>query len=629
MRIATFDVEADGLVPEATVVWCAVLKDHSTGELSEFLPHRDGPEALLRALESYDVLIGHHCIYYDFPLLRKLYGWEYTGKKVDTLIMSRTQRPGRTRPPHCPASVGGPHSVGVWGYRLGHRKVEHEEWHKYTPEMLNRCREDVEIQFKIFMALLREGKGEGWQQAHKLNFKLFHYLQLQEEFGWPVDRDWMEHCCATLERWIRRIDDAVRPSLPLLVEVGHPKSAGTYSYVRSPFLKTGDYAKITADWLASLPSRKGIEVAGPFTRVSFRTVDLDKNAEVKKFLLAQGWEPDEWNTNNDGVRTSPKLSKTDSFSGIQGSLGKLIARRVQCRHRLGVIQGWYNLIRPDGRIEAQVAGIATTGRLKHKGIVNVPGSDAFFGKWMRKVFSVSPGYVLIGCDSKGNQIRQLAARMGDEEFTQAVLYGNSADGTDLHSLNQKRAGTPTRTTAKNFFYGFIFGAGDAKVGKIIGKDAAAGKKLKEDYLDGLPKLRDLIERLTEEWRKTAKQWYNPKWNRMEYRDGYIKGLDGRPILVDSEHKVLVFTLQSDEAIQMAAAYVYFNVSMERRGYKYGTDFGSVIWYHDEFQALAREEIAEEAKTLAEESIAWAGRYYQIACPHDGDGKLGRNWMETH
>src|SRR3546814_11223376 len=116
-----------------------------------------------------------------------------------------------------------------------------------------------------------------------------------------------------------------------------------------------------------------------------------------------------WNTDSEGNRTSPKLGKDDEFRGIRSALGRLIARRIQCKQRRGTIEGWASATRTDGRISTPVAGVATTGRLRHKLIVNVPGKDAFFGEWMRKIFIDRPGRVMVGVDSTGNQMRQLDA----------------------------------------------------------------------------------------------------------------------------------------------------------------------------------------------------------------------------
>ena len=116
---------------------------------------------------------------------------------------------------------------------------------------------------------------------------------------------------------------------------------------------------------------------------------------------------------------------------------------------------------------------------------------------------------------------------------------------------------------------------------------------------------------------------------MEYKNGYIRGLDGRPILVESEHTILVYYLQSDEAIQMATAYCILNKWLEKEGYVWGKDYGFTIWYHDEWQIECRADIAERVSELSNEAIAWAGRFYNIACPHEGESKIGRSWYETH
>jgi DNA polymerase I-like protein with 3'-5' exonuclease and polymerase domains len=267
--------------------------------------------------------------------------------------------------------------------------------------------------------------------------------------------------------------------------------------------------------------------------------------------------------------------------------------------------------------------------MRHNLIVNVPGGDAFFGKRMRQIFIAAPGKVIVGADSKGNQMRQLAARMQDEEFTNAVLHGNSDDGTDLHSVNQRRAGLPTRGMAKNFFYGLIFGAQATKVGALIGGTREQGAKFIKDYMAEMPGLKRLIDEETKKWKATAQRIYNPRFGRYEYKNGYVTGLDGRPILVENEHTILVYILQSDESIQMAAAYVWLMVQLEKKGYVYGRDFGVLIWMHDEFQIECRPENAEDIAATACQSIKWAGEFYKINCPHDGDAKIGDNWYETH
>ena len=56
----------------------------------------------------------------------------------------------------------------------------------------------------------------------------------------------------------------------------------------------------------------------------------------------------------------------------------------------------------------------------------------------------------------------LAHYMDDEEFTNVLLR------EDIHTRNQMAAGLETRPQAKTFIYAFLYGAGDAKIGTIVG-----------------------------------------------------------------------------------------------------------------------------------------------------------------
>lgn len=626
MKIATGDLESDGLLDTATRVHCGVFKEND-GSVHKFRPHQI--KEMLEYMDTLDVLKMHNGFGYDWPLLRKLYGYEYRGKKVDTLVMSRLLNPKRLVPFNCPNKKAGPHSVEAWGWRVGRGKPEHNDWSVFTEDMLHRCSEDVEIQELIYAELMKEAAGGKWKNAFLLSFKLFENLQKQEEYGWKVDQDHMHRCISQLTHWIRKIDLAVTPSLPKVLIIDETKKDGQYNYVRKPFLKSGKYSEATSSWILSAglnPDDK--PVSGCFSRVSFRNTNLDSGDETKDFLLGMGWEPKEWNTNDEGQRTSPKLSKDDPFEGIATKVGSLVAKRVQCRHRRSTIEGLFKSIRDDGRIPSVVNTLAVTGRATHRNIVNIPQAKSFYGKQMRQIFISSPGMVLVGTDSDANQIRMLCARMGDDAYTDNVLNGKKEDGTDIHSVNMRAAGLPNRDAAKTFFYGFLFGAGDAKVGKIVKGNSTDGRRLKTQFLEGLPALGELVKGLTDEWRKTAKKRFNAKFRNMEYYNGTITGLDGRPIIVPSEHQVLVYLLQSDEAIHMTAAYNFMWKRLEAK-YEYGKDFGIVCFYHDEVNLECREEIAEDVKNIMEQCIADAGTFFKMKCPHKGNGLIGKNWYDVH
>lgn len=626
MKIAVFDLEANGLLDTVTQCWCGTFKSLDGKEIKSFGPSEI--QAMLSYMDEHDVLIGHNIIGYDFPMLKKCYGYVYKGKKVDTLIMSRLLNPKRLLPPHAKNKRAGPHGIYAWGVRVGVDKPEHDDWSQFSDAMMHRNKEDVEINWLVYKELLKEAAGKNYKHAFLLTFKLFEHLQEQEEYGWLVDKPYMLGRIDHLQRRIAWIDKVVGPKLPLILEIEELKEKGEYKYVKKPFLKSGAYSAGTELFVQSLGINDDPRpVVGPYSRINFRHVNLDSNAETKDFLLGLGWEPLEWNTNDDGERTSPKMSKDDPFDGIEGKLGRLVALRVQARQRKSIIEGLCSLIREDGRIGSAVANMAVTGRLTHRNIVNIPGAKSFYGKFMRKMFICGDGKVLVSTDSDSCQLRMLAGRMGNKEYTDAIVNGKKEDKTDNHSMTEKVAGLDSRDTAKTVMYCLLFGGGDAKLGKSA-KKPGQGKQVREALYGGLTGLGELMEKLTAEWRSTAKRKFNAKFNRMEYFNGSITGLDGRPILVPSEHAILVYLLQSDEAIMMTAAYNRANMLL-RKKYEYGRDFGTVCFYHDEFTFECRADIAEDVRRISEESIAWAGRYYNISCPHIGQGKLGKNWYEVH
>lgn len=627
MTIGTFDIETNGFLDVLDRVHCCCVKNHTTGDIVSFTP--DNISDLCSHLDTYSILIGHNCVGFDFPALRKVFGWEYKGQVVDTVLMSRSQDLNRRNPPGYKGKA--PHSVEAWGYRLGgEMKVEHEDWENYSDAMLTRCKGDVELQYNIHKYLVAEGKGRNWAPAHKLNVKIFEHLQQQEAYGFTVDVPHLDASIHTLTRWVDRVGRVLMDRLPFTVDILETKKEGILNYVKAPFNKDGTKSANVLRYCEA----NGIsveDISGVFSRVRSRRISLDNVAEVKDYLLSQGWRPADWNE-KDGKRTSAKLTKDDPFDGVQGSIGRLVAKRIVCRQRRSVLEGWRDNIRPDGRIPTRVGGIATTGRLRHKLIVNIPSphSKSFFGKQMRQCFIPQEGWVMVGCDSKGNQMRQLAGRMGDDEFTEAVLHGNSAEGTDLHSLNQRRSGAATRNQAKGFFYGSIlFGAGDKKTGDLLNVSKEQARRIKESYMDEMPKLKALLAALSKEWRVTAKKRWNAQWNKLEYFNGYIAGIDGRPILVPYEKDLLCYALQSDEAIQMGAAYIMVHKWAKERGWVIGRDWGMLIWMHDEFQMECKPELAEELGIMSCKAIQWAGKFFNIQCEHDGDYIIGRSWYETH
>ena len=619
MRMCVGDLEGDGLLPEVTRMWCGVFKDVRTNEVFRFGP-TDIPD-MLKFMDTIDVLAMHNGVGYDWPALEKLYGYQYPGKKVDTLLMSRLQDPYRQAPYGCKK---GPHSVEAYGIRFHRHKPEHEDWSQFSADMMHRCEEDVHIQHMILDYLIDEAKpySNAWKDAHPLTRDLFEILTLQEEYGWKLDLPRTRRYISLLGHYIDRIDRLVSPHLPFKC-IPPKKSAGKYLYYKEPFTKAGKLQH----YIVTFREETGWShpVGGPFSKVEFRQVSLDSNDETKEYLLNAGWKPKEWNYNKQTKeRTSPKLGQNDDFEGVNGTVGKLIAKRVVYRHRRSQMQGWLDKVRPDGRISQGISGIADTCRLKHTRVVNVPGSDKLFGAPMRKVFIAKPGYKIVGVDAAGCQNRMLAARVGDPAFTETLINGVKEDKTSIHYVNQaairKIAGfEPTYKICKNLNYAFIFGARDPKLSQTAGMPSSYGPKIREALLSVAPGFEELVNGLTKEWRA----------NKAKYGRGWVTGLDGRPIFIPSEHAVLVYVLQSDEAILMQTALVLLYGWLKEKGWVHGREYGFVANIHDEYQAEVREDLAQEYAELAAHAIVAAGEQLNIACPQAGEYDIGDNWNETH
>jgi DNA polymerase I-like protein with 3'-5' exonuclease and polymerase domains len=220
----------------------------------------------------------------------------------------------------------------------------------------------------------------------------------------------------------------------------------------------------------------------------------------------------------------------------------------------------------------------------------------------RSLFVVDEGSKLVGVDASGLELRMLAHYMGDEEYTNLILGG------DIHSYNQEAAGLPTRDNAKTFIYGFLYGAGDAKIGEIVRGGAKQGATLKRKFLQSLPALRRLLDRVG-----------------VAAARGHIKGLDGRRVHVRSEHAALNTLLQSAGAIVMKKALVIAVGRLNEYSYPYKL----VAQVHDEFQVEVPEKYADRVGIIFRNAIRQAGEELNLTCPTEGDVKIGSSWADTH
>jgi hypothetical protein len=134
----------------------------------------DNLEAAWRYLRSADVLIGHNLLGYDLPVLQRLLDVNLYDKTiVDTLVLSRLFDPTR----------GGGHSLEAWGRTLGYPKVEHEEWDTFSPEMQHRCTEDVKLNYKAYLRIVKLGAAFS-PDSKQLEHDVARIIYKQIDKGW-------------------------------------------------------------------------------------------------------------------------------------------------------------------------------------------------------------------------------------------------------------------------------------------------------------------------------------------------------------------------------------------------------------------------------------------------------------
>ncbi len=563
-----------------------VTKDIDTGEVITWR----NPTGLNDYLSKATQLIAHNGIGFDFRVLNNCWKTRIGLKNVfDTLIVSRLLDPSR--------ETG--HSLEAWGQTLGFHKIDYAavwQWmmdrkEEYAGESFDSpidsllehyCIRDVEVTAKLYHRLISDvAEKQFSQESIDIEHQVAAIIAQQERNGFKLDQIF-----ATC----------------LLTDI-KSKVAGIYERMQER------WPPVTLERFS--------DKTGKRLKDSVVTFNPGSRQQIGERLKELGWKPKEFTDNG-----QPKVDET-ILANIKIPEAQVIAEYLMLNKRISQIESWMDAVGKDGRVHGRViTNGAVTGRMTHSGpnMAQIPavrkdkegniliGQDGGYGAECRECWSVEDGNVLVGCDASGLELRMLAHYMKDENYVRTVTEGSSKDGTDVHTVNQRAAGLATRDAAKTFIYAFLYGAGDAKIGTIVGGSAKDGGKLKAKFLSQTPALAKLIERVG---KQAAKGW--------------VPGLDGRRIWVRSEHAALNSLLQGAGAIVMKKALVLFNDKIKANKWPVKL----VANVHDEFQFECPQSIAEDAGKAARMSIIEAGVCYNLRCPLDGEYKIGRNWRETH
>jgi DNA polymerase-1 len=570
MRIA-LDIET---TLDHQTIHLVVTKNLDTGDTKVW----KNPSGLNDYLSKATRLIAHNGLSFDFFHLNRLWNTKIGLKKTyDTLVASRLLEPTRENG----------HSLESYGKQLGIQKIDYPavwSWlmdrrEEYPGECYDKpvenllesyCVRDVEVLEKTYKFLTKELEAKQFsEESLELEHQVAAIIAQQERNGFKLDT--IHATC-------------------LLTDL-KTKMAGIYEQMQER------WPPVTLERVS--------EKTGKRLKDEIVTFNPGSRKQIGEKLQELGWKPKKFTETGQPIVDEVVLMDVDIPEA------KTIAQYLLLQKRIAQVESWLEAMGSDGRVHGRViTNGAVTGRMTHSkpNMAQIPNAGSLYGPECRQCWTVEDGNVLVGCDASGLELRMLAHYMKDENYVRTVTEGSSKDGTDVHTVNQRAAGLATRDNAKTFIYAFLYGAGDAKIGSIVGGSARDGAVLKDKFLKQTPALARLISTVS---RYAAKGW--------------VPGLDGRKIWVRSEHAALNSLLQGAGAIVMKKALVLFNDKIKANKWP----VKMVANVHDEFQFEVPEKLAEVTGQAAKQSIVEAGVFFKLRCPLDGEYKYGRNWRETH
>ena len=571
-----FDIETDDL--NATKIWCIVAQDIDTNKIYKFPP--DKLEEGYKFLQSAEQLIGHNVLGFDIPMVEKFGNIKLTDNVVDTLVLSRLFNPTRE----------GGHSLDNWGYRLSYRKIEFEDYQNYSTEMLTYCVRDVQLNTLVYKRLQIESKGFS-KESVDLEHQVVKIMNQQETNGFKFDSKSATLLLAQLRERLQSVEDEVHKTF---------KPRWVDDRIVKPYIKKdGSLSKrgLTDDEYDKCLANTDFE---PFMRRKLEPFNLGSRKQIGEYLIEMGWKPERFTPTNQPIVDEKTLSQITHIHEAG-----LIAEFLLLQKRIAQIDSWIEAVEEDNRVHGFVIPNGTiTGRMTHRNpnMAQVPSLASPYGEECRACWIVDEGYKLVGIDASGLEIRMLAHYMNDEEFINEIING------DVHSSNQKLAGLKSRNQAKTFIYALMYGAGDEKLGKVVGGNKADGSRIRKHFFANKPSFKSLRDRVQ---RAATKK--------------YLKGLDGRKIYIRNAHASLNSLLQGAGAIVMKQALTLAD--------KWATcnniDYKFVANIHDERQVEVKEEYADFFGDMAVKSIVESGKHFNLRCAMDGEYKVGGNWSETH
>ena len=549
------DVETNGLLNtldksnEVSKIFCIVTKDLGTGEIVTYTQE----ECYTNFKPSSNtIFIGHNILSYDLRVLAKILNYRHPASKcIDTLILSQLFNPIRD----------GGNSLAAWGERLGFSKMPSPNFNSYSDNMLEYCINDVQLTAKLYEHLIINEKKKVSDESIRREHIFRYYMDQQERNGFYFDLPF-----ATT--FLARLTDESIDIEHKLQEIFPPEIIQ---------LKTKTKEK-------------------PFNPASRK--------QIAERLIEKGWKPVLKTEKGNIIVNEDVLAKVKGIPESEAILKYLLLQK-----RASQVKSWIKFCNEDtSRIHGRIKTLGTVStRCSHldPNVAQTPATYSPYGEECRTCWTIpdSKNYTLLGCDASQLELRVLAHYMKDKKYIHQILHG------DIHTTNQQMAGLETRDQAKTFIYALIYGAGAAKIGYIMNKSAKHGQATKNKFLQNVPALSALLEKV-----HTAAD-----------NTGKVRGLDGRYFHVRSLHSSLNVLIQGGGAIICKEWLIQIMKEIN----ELQLDAKPVANIHDEIQFEVRKEDAEKLGDITKTCMKKVERILMLDCPLDSEYKIGTTWAMTH
>ncbi len=455
----------------------------------------------------------------------------------------------------------GGHSLRMWGQRLGDFKDEFTDFDGGLTQEMIKYCRQ-DVHVTTLLYEKLDKELQGYAYSVDLEHRIAYIMKKQEDNGFKLNEKDAISLLAQLKDRMSDITDHLQNIFPPIVEERWSEKTGKQLKDRVTVFNVG--------------SRKQIA-----ERLQERGVKFTKTTEKGTIIVDEG-----------------------TLKAIDLPEAQLIAEYLMIQKRVGLLDSWIDNVKDDGRVHGRViTNGAVTGRMTHQkpNMGQVPSVNSEYGAESRALWTVDDGNVLCGTDLSGIELRCLSHYMQDPEWQEELLNG------DIHQKNADAAGID-RPTAKTMVYALLYGCGIGKLATILDTNQKQAQTTLNNFYRNTPKLRKLMDKVAE----VAGQ-------------GYVPGLDGRRILVRSEHAALNTLLQGCGAIIAKQWCIEAHQTFKARK----LPVKQVAFVHDEIQIETAERYGEEVAAIMVESAKQAGLTLGFRCPVDAEAKIGNNWFDTH